>query len=82
WGAARAGWVPGEEGSPRGPAFQPQGRWSDPEGWARRARACTFGRCDEAGECDGAETALAGGALGLAVLVLVAAWRRRRTAGM
>ena len=42
--------------SPRGPAFQPQGRWSDPEGWARRARPCTFRGCDEVGECDTPET--------------------------
>ena len=39
WGATRAGWVPGEMDSPRGPAFQPQGRWSDPDGWARGGAA-------------------------------------------
>jgi Vacuolar protein sorting-associated protein 62 len=78
WGGARAGWVPGEESSPRGPAFQPQGRWTDPDGWARRARPCTFDECDAVGECDGAETALAG--LGLAVPAVAGFvwWRRRR----
>ena len=29
---ARAGWFPAEQSSPPGPAFQGQGRWSDPEG--------------------------------------------------
>ena len=77
WGAARAGWVPGEMDSPRGPAFQPQGRWSDPEGWARRARPCTFGRCDELGECDGRESAIAVAAPAFALLALFG-WRRRR----
>jgi hypothetical protein len=61
WGASRAGVVPGEMDSPRGPAFQPQGRWSDPDGWAAGARPCTRMDCDERGECDGRETAVAGG---------------------
>jgi hypothetical protein len=81
WGDARAGWVPGEESSPRGPAFQPDGRWDDPDGWARRARPCTFRRCDELGECDGRETALAGVAIGVPVLAGLVWWRRRRTPG-
>ena len=29
WGASAGGWVPGEQPSPRGPAFQPA-RWVDP----------------------------------------------------
>jgi len=70
WGGARAGWFPGEQGSPLGPAFQPQGRWSDPDAWARAARPCTFDRCDELGECDVAETATAIGAGLLAIAVL------------
>jgi Vacuolar protein sorting-associated protein 62 len=78
WGGARAGWVPGEESSPRGPAFQPQGRWSDPDGWARQARPCTFGRCDERGECDGVETAMMGGAVGAVAVGGVFVWRRGR----
>jgi hypothetical protein len=80
WGSARAGWVPGEMDSPRGPAFQPQGRWSDPEGWARRARPCTFGRCDEAGECDTTET-LMGVALPAVVLLIGLGFARRRSSG-
>src|SRR5918992_657627 len=59
WGDTRAGWVPGEMDSPRGPAFQPKGRWTNPEGWAAAARRCTREDCDRRGECDGAETAVA-----------------------
>jgi hypothetical protein len=43
WGESEAGWVPGEQSSPRGPAFQPA-RWDDP--WrfhAAEARACRAG---------------------------------------
>jgi hypothetical protein len=61
WGDSRAGRVPGEMDSPRGPAFQPQGRWSNPTGWAAGAQACTRLDCDRLGECDGRETAIAGG---------------------
>jgi hypothetical protein len=78
WGGARAGWAPGEMDSPRGPAFQPQGRWSDPDAWARAARPCTFDRCDEAGECDARETAIAIAAPALAVLGALALRRRGR----
>jgi hypothetical protein len=63
--------------SPRGPAFQPQARWSDPEGWARRARPCTFDRCDSAGECDGRESAIAVAVPAFALLVLLVTLRRR-----
>lgn len=59
WGGSRASWVPGELSSPRGPAFQPQGRWSDPDAWAAAARPCTRRDCDRRGECDGRETAAA-----------------------
>jgi hypothetical protein len=78
WGGARAGWVPGKMDSPRGPAFQPQGRWSDPEGWARRARPCTFGRCDAVGECDTRESLMSVAAPAVALLLLVG-WARRRS---
>ncbi len=78
WGGARAGWFPPEQSSPPGPAFQAQGRWSDPDGWARAARPCTGRRCVSVGACDGAETALAGGALALVALLGVVAWWRRR----
>ena len=78
WGGARAGWVPGEMDSPRGPAFQPQGRWSDPEDWAQQARPCTLRRCDEVGECDTRET-LAAVALPAAVLLIMLGALRRRS---
>jgi hypothetical protein len=43
WGGARAGPFPGEESSPRGPAFQPE-RWDDPGRFrAEHARACGAG---------------------------------------
>jgi hypothetical protein len=77
WGNARAGWVPGEMDSPPGPAFQPQGRWSDPDAWARAARPCTRDRCDEAGECDGRETAIALAAPLVVALTVLALLRRR-----
>ncbi len=79
WGGARAGWVPGEMDSPRGPAFQSQRRWSDPDGWARRARPCTMGRCDARGECDGRETFVSVGAPVLVLVLLGGWWWRRRT---
>lgn len=57
WGPSRAGIVPGEQSSPRGPAFQGLS-WDDPAAFARAARPCGAGRCDARGECDGRETAL------------------------
>jgi hypothetical protein len=79
WGGARAGWVPGEESSPPGPAFQPQGRWSDPGGWARAARPCTRGRCARVGACDGAESGVWGGlVVGGAIVGGGWFWRSRR----
>jgi hypothetical protein len=80
WGGSRAGWVPGETSSPRGPAYQPQRRWSDPDGWAASARACTRLDCDRRGECDGRETAMAAvlAALGLAWALAFAQRRMRR----
>jgi hypothetical protein len=81
WGGARAGWVPGEMDSPPGPAFQPQGRWDDPDAWARTARSCTRRDCNQIGECDQAETALAGGvAAAGALLAMLYGWRRSRRA--
>jgi hypothetical protein len=79
WGGARArGWIPFEQSSPVGPAFQPQGRWSDPAGWARAARPCSGRRCVAVGACDGRETALAGAAVALPVAGAWLWWRRRR----
>jgi hypothetical protein len=43
WGGTRAGWVPGEQSSPVGPAFQPDARWSDPSAYDRSARSCGSG---------------------------------------
>jgi hypothetical protein len=81
WGAARAGWVPGEMDSPRGPAFQPA--WADPAGWAAAARPCTRLDCDERGECDQRETAMAAvlALLGLLGAVGYGARRMRRAVG-
>ncbi len=43
WGEDGGGWVPGEQASPRGPAFQPD-RWDDPGRFhAAEARACGEG---------------------------------------
>jgi hypothetical protein len=43
WGEDDAGWVPGEQSSPRGPAFQ-EDRWDDPGRFhATEARACGAG---------------------------------------
>lgn len=64
WGDTRAGWVPGEMDSPPGPAFQGV-RWDDPDAFARSARACERGRCDEVDECDGREQGIAVGFLAL-----------------
>jgi hypothetical protein len=79
WGGSRAGWVPGEMDSPRGPAFQPHGRWSDPAAWAAAARPCTRRDCDALGECDGRETLWAAllAALGLLGAGFVATQRLR-----
>ena len=79
WGDSRAR-LPFESSSPRGPAFQGES-WDDPGAFAAHARPCTEGRCDERGECDGAEVALSaavGGVFGL--LGLLGVWRRRRAA--
>jgi hypothetical protein len=78
WGDARARWwVPAEQDSPRGPAFQPEGRWTDPGAWAREARSCRA-ECDELGECDTPETVLGIGVAGALAGLVVVAWRRPR----
>jgi hypothetical protein len=42
WGGSRAGPIPGEQSSPRGPAFQPE-RWDHPAGFHQGARGCGAG---------------------------------------
>jgi hypothetical protein len=81
WGASRASWIPGEMDSPRGPAFQPA-RW-DAAGWAAGARPCTRRACDERGECDGRETAMAAvlAGFGLVAAVWFGIRRMRRVEG-
>jgi hypothetical protein len=81
WGDSRAGW-PGEQSSPRGPAFQGE-RWDDPAAFAASARSCAAGRCDEVGECDDREWALAGAVavVLLGLLGLGAVRRGRRGPG-
>jgi hypothetical protein len=43
WGRSEASWVPGEQSSPRGPAFQEEGAWRDPAAFHASARACGSG---------------------------------------
>jgi hypothetical protein len=81
WGGTRAGWLPGEMDSPRGPAFQPE-RWEAAD-FAAGARSCTRRECDERGECDGRETAMTAvlAALGLVAAVGYGTRRMRRAEG-
>jgi hypothetical protein len=76
WGGSRGRWwVPPEQDSPLGPAFQPA-RW-DADAFADSAGSCRA-RCDAVGECDGPEKALTGGALLLLVLALYRTLTRTR----
>lgn len=80
WGDSRGRWyVPVEQDSPLGPAFQPA-RW-DPVAFADAAGSCRAG-CDEVGECDGPEKTLT--AAPFALVGLLGLWRwlrpRRRAA--
>ena len=81
WGASRGGWVPGEQESPRGPAFQPDDRWTDPGRFAEGAGRCTAD-CGRRLGCRPLLTALArywpGGVLTLAAYVALLAVRQRR----
>ena len=77
WGASRAGWVPGEMDSPRGPAFQGE-RWDDPGAFAASAAECRSLTCARAGACDTAENAMAGTAVALLLAAGAAFARRRR----
>jgi hypothetical protein len=83
WGGARARrWIPGEKDSPRGPAFQPGGRWTDPDEFASDARACQAS-CNHVNACDAPERGLtlALGAIPLALLLLLRRRLRRRRPG-
>jgi hypothetical protein len=82
WGGARARrWIPGEQDSPLGPSHQRQGRWTDPDGWARSARSCHAG-CDTVDECDWRENLLGGGGVAaLAGLVSLVWFSRGRRSG-
>jgi hypothetical protein len=81
WGATRAGRLPGEQSSPRGPAFAPAGAWGDPAAWAAAAGSCKATLCNELGECDLEETLSSAvlAALGLAGAALLARRRLRAT---
>jgi hypothetical protein len=71
WGASRAGPVPGESDSPRGPSHQP--RWADPDGFAARAASCHAGGDPP----NRSEDALTLGAALAAAAALASAARRR-----
>ncbi len=76
WGGAHAHWwIPGEQDSPPGPAFQPGGRWTNPDAFAAGARDCQAS-CNRVNACDAPERGLtlALGAIPLALLLLI---RRR-----
>jgi hypothetical protein len=78
WGHARArAYVPGEKSSPRGPAFQPDGRWSDPSAFAATTRSCQAD-CDAVGKCDAPEKALTGTAVAVPVATVAFILLRRR----
>jgi hypothetical protein len=79
WGTTRAGRLPGDRDSPRGPAFQGL-RWDDPDAWAAAAHPCTRADCNRRGECDERETLIAGGLalLGLALALWYGIRRTRR----
>jgi hypothetical protein len=71
FGDSRASFVPGEQSSPQGPAFQRE--WSDPAAFERAGRACTASPPGRPWQL-AAEAAL----VGLVVLALLGARRRLR----
>ena len=76
WGPSLARWfIPPEQSSPRGPAFQPE-RW-DANALAAAAGPCRAS-CDRVGECDGAEKGLTAAAIAAPLAFAAALWRRRR----
>jgi hypothetical protein len=77
WGRRAGRLGAGRDGLAARAAVPAQGRWSDPDAWAAAARPCTYARCDEAGECDGRETAIAFAAPVALALAAIAVLRRR-----
>lgn len=79
FGASRGGIVPGEQSSPRGPAFQEP--WSDPAGFAAQAHDCTAGCGNRSGCHPLATLAARNWPLGVVVLALggLIVSRRRRS---
>ncbi len=78
WGHARArSWIPAEQDSPQGPAFQRGQRWSDPDAFASAARPCQA-NCNRVNACDAPERGLtlAAAAVPAGLLLLL---RRRWT---
>ena len=76
WGGSRGRWwVPPEQDSPPGPAFQPS-RW-DPEAFAAGARSCRA-QCDSVGECDAPEKALTVAGIGTLLFALYRTLTRSR----
>jgi MYXO-CTERM domain-containing protein len=71
FGSSEASFVPGEQSSPRGPAFQPE--WADPARLEREARSCT---AEPPGRAWQAPVMI--GLVALPVLILAARARRRR----
>jgi hypothetical protein len=83
WGGARARWwIPGEQDSPVGPAFQRGRRWSDPDAFADAARDCQAD-CDHVNACDAPERglSLAFAAIPLVLLLLIRRRLRRQSPG-
>ena len=81
WGAARARWwIPGEQDSPVGPAFQRGQRWSDPDAFAASARSCQSD-CNRVNACDAPERGLALAAAAVPAALLLLLRRRRHSPG-
>jgi hypothetical protein len=83
WGGARARWwIPGEQDSPHGPAFQRGRRWSDPDAFASAARSCQA-NCNHVNACDAPERGLtlAFAAIPAALLLLIRRRLRRSPGG-
>jgi len=73
WGRSDGGAIPGEKASPRGPAFQVDGPWRDPDRYLGRARACGSGAPPLPWP-----VRLGGGALTAVLTAAGAAWMLRR----